>query len=38
MELEINLPEDFTESTETIELTKPRKKKKGQQVGDPNST
>jgi hypothetical protein len=27
MELEINLPEDFTESTETIELTKPRKKK-----------
>ena len=24
MELEINLPEDFTESTETIELTKPR--------------
>ena len=28
MELEINLPEDFTESTETIELTKPRKKRK----------
>ena len=27
MELEINLPEDFTESTETIEFIKPRKKK-----------
>ena len=26
MELEINLLEYFTESTETIELTKPRKK------------